>query len=567
MSGPGGAFTPDSNDTDAVIVQCAFPKCTAEPTAKSPLCAAHMMDMTSRSPASKSVLGREASFQTTRARLLPENEHNPALPIMRRKTAASALSSKPHPLPNSDGSAEQKPSISPTLHKAPSQRQNIHSPPDSPKREAGPLRKKMKLAHSLDDPADPQSKRHSQTMTGEATSEDKSNQSRDRNGHSPSRSGSTSRYGQTIDISGKDGTKKLSRPRVIRKTAARPLVFTIEQAEPTRPKIEQLPERTNLTRRSDSDTPEVNGVGMAELKASPRSDQRETNDLSWNNGLRAWYTKFHSTGPAPQTNPGRDGAPDAPASKPINGHLKHGEAAKVHERIPKLANTLLGDSRESRESRELLIKLPEASKPTLRIPEASKPATIFSAAASKPAKQGGGEKPKPLRKMEDPPQVRQAPSKVVDEASFDSLVYSQADASAPPLGVQLRKPAAPAKSQPRDEPYYAHIDPRLHWPHNHSEEWRKAKQKDIEARGGRKANFGRAALRMREQRLREGPANLVDQLPDRIREDPAWVRALVALEETEKKTDAQRTINERTTATRQGLKRYPSTNGAGATRK
>ncbi|OAA68688.1 hypothetical protein SPI_00883 [Niveomyces insectorum RCEF 264] len=47
---------------------------------------------------------------------------------------------------------------------------------------------------------------------------------------------------------------------------------------------------------------------------------------------------------------------------------------------------------------------------------------------------------------------------------------------------------------------YAHMDPRVHWVRPRSSAWHAAKNKEIRARGGRKANVGKAAVRMASQR-------------------------------------------------------------------
>ncbi|OHW94428.1 hypothetical protein CSPAE12_06797 [Colletotrichum incanum] len=86
------------------------------------------------------------------------------------------------------------------------------------------------------------------------------------------------------------------------------------------------------------------------------------------------------------------------------------------------------------------------------------------------------------------------------------MLYGQAEATSPPDGVLL--PSALinnlANAQPSAEgreQFYMKLDPRIHWSHNRSEQWYNLKMEEIKARGGRKANFGKAAQRMRQQRL------------------------------------------------------------------
>ncbi|KAF9882157.1 hypothetical protein CkaCkLH20_00193 [Colletotrichum karsti] len=94
-----------------------------------------------------------------------------------------------------------------------------------------------------------------------------------------------------------------------------------------------------------------------------------------------------------------------------------------------------------------------------------------------------------------------------DEAKFDAAIYGQPEASKPPAGVTIpadpiyHGPAPAAGEAPK--PFYMRIDPRIHWPHDFSDEWYARKIKEVLARGGRKANFGKATQRMREQRIAE----------------------------------------------------------------
>ncbi|KAK2019202.1 hypothetical protein LZ32DRAFT_653346 [Colletotrichum eremochloae] len=93
-----------------------------------------------------------------------------------------------------------------------------------------------------------------------------------------------------------------------------------------------------------------------------------------------------------------------------------------------------------------------------------------------------------------------------NSAKFDLMIYGQAEATSPPGGVFV--PAAPSNvmanaqfSKGGCERLYMKLDPRIHWPHNRSDHWYNAKMEEIKSRGGRKANFGKAAKRMRQQRL------------------------------------------------------------------
>ncbi|KAI3393805.1 hypothetical protein diail_3626 [Diaporthe ilicicola] len=110
-----------------------------------------------------------------------------------------------------------------------------------------------------------------------------------------------------------------------------------------------------------------------------------------------------------------------------------------------------------------------------------------------------------------------------DISALDRLIYGQNGSSQPPPGVR-----EPAEHEPhkRENVFYGHIDPRTHWTRPHSDEWYEKKEQEIKARGGRKANFGKAAQRMREQRLKEGPDEWEQNLPERVRTDEAWLSAM-----------------------------------------
>ncbi|KAK4042684.1 hypothetical protein C8A01DRAFT_13707 [Parachaetomium inaequale] len=149
-------------------------------------------------------------------------------------------------------------------------------------------------------------------------------------------------------------------------------------------------------------------------------------------------------------------------------------------------------------------------------------------------------------------------TKEIDTSKFDALIYSQPGAASPPPDVDLTTTTAPPKptttstttttttttstspekeppqppKEEEDEPLYLDIDPRIHWPQPHSPAWHAAKRQEIQTRGNKKANFGRAArsLRRQQQQQREGDQQgvvaLEDSLPEKMAENPAWVRAL-----------------------------------------
>lgn len=137
--------------------------------------------------------------------------------------------------------------------------------------------------------------------------------------------------------------------------------------------------------------------------------------------------------------------------------------------------------------------------------------------------------------------VKLPPPKQIDTARFDALIYAQEGASSPPPDAEIatqsaidppaplppQPPASDGSPKPKDEPLYLPIDPRIHWPQPHSATWHATKQAEIQARGRKKANFGRAAQSLRRQREQQPPTEL--DLPEKMWDNPAWVRAVVRL--------------------------------------
>lgn len=109
-------------------------------------------------------------------------------------------------------------------------------------------------------------------------------------------------------------------------------------------------------------------------------------------------------------------------------------------------------------------------------------------------------------------------------SSLDEYIYGQSSSSVPPTDLELGGLPAP-RCIAQEKGFFAHIDPRTHRPRPHSEEWYLQKEEDIKARGGRKVNFGKAAKRMKEQRLKEDPEDFEASLPDRVRNNEDWLAA------------------------------------------
>lgn len=121
----------------------------------------------------------------------------------------------------------------------------------------------------------------------------------------------------------------------------------------------------------------------------------------------------------------------------------------------------------------------------------------------------------------DRDQDRPVPASVVGLGpSLDAFIYSQDPDVAPlppPQSVTVPSKAQLAAvmigastayvtrpARPANAAYiYAHIDPRVHWTRSRSKAWHDAKQREIKARGGRKANVGKAVQRAVQQRRKQ----------------------------------------------------------------
>lgn len=112
-----------------------------------------------------------------------------------------------------------------------------------------------------------------------------------------------------------------------------------------------------------------------------------------------------------------------------------------------------------------------------------------------------------------------------DTSILDSFIYGQPGSSQLlPPGVQ--RPSN--RPEPRKQPkvLMAHIDPRIHRTRPHSAAWYRKKEEEIKKRGGRKANFGKASQRLKQQRAQQNPDEFEASLPDRVRSNEDWVKAL-----------------------------------------
>ncbi|UKZ72997.1 hypothetical protein TrVFT333_000636 [Trichoderma virens FT-333] len=154
-------------------------------------------------------------------------------------------------------------------------------------------------------------------------------------------------------------------------------------------------------------------------------------------------------------------------------------------------------------------------------------------------------------------QPRTAKARVFDSEAFDAMIYRQSTLHPPP-GVFVQAPARPntpvqKPSIIEDQSQYLAINPAIHFSYNRSEEWYKEKALEIQARGGRKAWFGKVIERRRWLRAKEKAEDernasiqeptridprpwsydrIIDfgdvpeeELPEDVLQNPAWVKA------------------------------------------
>lgn len=331
--------------------------------------------------------------------------------------------------------------------------------------------------------------------------------------------------------------------------------------------------------RSISDSPRTNGSvprGTSQSTESPKSHGKE---FVGNESLRAWFQQRESVKPEQRSKPDNSLAESKTSYKLTGGKIEI--PASVGS-----TNSVVDEKRATPVDNWVLPSSLADPSPK-DTPRTNNTGYFFQAQPSTQSqKQQPSSKHPPLSQQHlegwpfvpapvpDKKQSREPPRQTVSDLDFDSLIYRQEGAATPPRGisVNVRKaepPPLPPKPAQLDGPFYAHIDPRVHWPQPHSAEWYEKKLKEIQARGGRKASFGGAAQRLKQRREAEGPVSFEDSLPSKIRENPAWVRALKELHEDQSQDEASKRKGGQRgpKAGRQGLKRQASTTGPTTPRK
>ncbi|RYO92229.1 hypothetical protein DL766_000157 [Monosporascus sp. MC13-8B] len=135
-------------------------------------------------------------------------------------------------------------------------------------------------------------------------------------------------------------------------------------------------------------------------------------------------------------------------------------------------------------------------------------------------------------KILNPEERRRILAEQHDPKKFDSYIYGKANEPFRP-GSKLfnvpwyEQPARPA----RPATSFGYLDPRVHWSEPRPPQWFERKRKEVSERGGRKANFGRAAASAARRKLEDQRANRWVGLPERVKSNQKWLAALDEMDE------------------------------------
>ncbi|KAM0346996.1 hypothetical protein ACHAP4_011533 [Fusarium culmorum] len=167
------------------------------------------------------------------------------------------------------------------------------------------------------------------------------------------------------------------------------------------------------------------------------------------------------------------------------------------------------------------------------------------------------------------------PLATFDPDAFDSIIYRQSRLRPPP-GVRLSSRIVKSGSASRrSERVYLPVNPAIHKIHKRSQHWHQQKCEEIKRRPSRKAWFGKVEARLRwlraeEERLEQSRQNAQDdgtmppfeppeprcfkqildfgdvpekELPEHVRNDPAWLKACAWLRKCEDQATHQHQVN------------------------
>ncbi|KAH6627061.1 hypothetical protein B0J18DRAFT_426400 [Chaetomium sp. MPI-SDFR-AT-0129] len=509
-------FTAQETDSTGPIIRCSVPGCLTRIDSKhQTVCEDHLRIFSQPNQGTEDaqvnhtriltggLSGTSSSVSQDLTRSNPRKlllETGKGQPFVRRKTAVSPT----HFMVRQSTSQDNAPSsshgvsaLSPPSSRPLAPRPPVHSPPASPGsvRDGDPARKRQKLSPpstpftavkvngvvppwlSTSDPA-----------LGKKLSQPKSPQA-DR------RASTSSQFGKSRDGAGRPGPKPNPKPS-LRKVAPKwsKLRFIDDPGEPDPVSLGDQPNSTATESRGDSQP-----QSFRESELSPNGET--PNDETEGYVGRKPSSVASSTTLIETVDPLSNSARRLSELSTDQGHNKSGADIQVLQQ-----SCQKDDSTPN----------PQPRRPSFHLrPSQTKPPS--------------GPEPK-------------VPA--IDSSRFDSLIYSQPGAASPPpqLDLDTTVPVNPPDSysavnaplkEDKDEALYLDIDPRIHWPQTHSQEWLTRKQAEIQARGNRKMNFGRAASTLRKrhrQQQQHAAVPFEDSLPEKIAENPAWVRALTRLQ-------------------------------------
>ncbi|KAM7186069.1 hypothetical protein V8F20_011540 [Naviculisporaceae sp. PSN 640] len=555
------SFTTEGGDSvPPKLIICSYPGCIEKTLSTNIFCHAHQLGSGLFAPAAavpepsdppqplrNSLAHPKACTEVARAvpsgiksnKLLPENDKD--RPILRRKTAPR----DPFvPRPSNSrqittASTSDDSTISPTSPKQTLARLPAHSPQGSPNhsRDSEHIRKRLKTSHPTNGTTDvrPNGAHAIAPDRGDFGVRHKLAKVQP---HRPSYSSMQQRSGRGPE-SEKNGFRlsshtRLSPPRKMAPQNLRPI-----------PGLGGLPISTETqqprTELPQAPAPVTNGFGLHGSSLSHPSVQAPL--LNHNKDSHYFIENFNQPIGSHYSN------------KPpmLNGHAEQGSAnngtaqrftAYTHPPHNQTHPILQQEHPEPSKSQPHVAPMPRIQKST--------PKKGLSTRLAAPT----------IRQSNPVQPAITGPSKVIDEAAFDTLIYQQEGASTPPPEVLVPQPETPAPDMDvPDEPIYADVDPRIHWTLPQPEAWVNNKIYEIELRGGRKANFGRAAFSLKKQRLDEVQSS-EPTLPDKILDNPAWLRALQKLESDAEDASVSQAANG-TIKRKPGPKRQHS-NGSGS---
>ena len=543
------SVTPHSNDGGPQASKCCVAGCSAKVLEfHRDMCSQHANEVggqqnqtkTTERDASKGTAGVHSSEQKTTIPKLPvEHGPNSVLPMVRRKTGVSGGVIRPESFYSKTNGF-----TTPSLKRTQETRSSLDNSGGS-----GPARKKTRLDTDL--AADPAAKPDAVPRKPWDTSFNRRPPSKAPE-PSPLRAEISSETGGT-------GKGRLPTNRTPRKFAPR-IELTFKDAGVAGQQEGDL---------AVSDSPQANGDAARATSRSTASPLSQGKEFAANDSLRAWYQQRESVRPEQSrgaaNTPGDNKSPflrTRPSFDNLSSADTPGSNHVEERRATRLDNGVSSSSFVDRSPKASTAYHFQPQPPSL----SPRPPLLKQPSIPEEHLEG----------WKIPPPAPNPQPTSVPRLDFDSLIYGQAGAAPPPPTVsvkRIQKPLPPPKPEPPDEPFFMHMDPRLHWPQPQTEEWYRNKLEEIEARGGRKANFGKAAQRMRERRLREPPKTFEESLPEKIRRDPAWLRALQKIHEDEL-AEAQANMSKKRgggqrgpKAGRQGIKRQASSAGPTTPRK